>query len=70
LAKSPRPPAKDDLLTVWFALGLVFALLVGTAGGFLGWRSGQTPAAAVLTGGYVFGGALTLTILTINLLRR
>ena len=70
MAKSPRPLAKDDLLAVWFALALMVALLVGTAGGFLGWRSGQGPAAAVLTGGYVFGGTLTLTILVIKLLRR
>jgi hypothetical protein len=70
LAKSSRPPTQDDLLAVWLALSLMFALLVGTAGGFLGWRSGQGPAAAVLTGGYVFGGTLTLAILMIKLLRR
>lgn len=70
MAKSARQPAKDDLLLVWLALGLMFALLIGTAGGLLAWRSGQSPAAAILTGGYCFAGALTLIILLIKLLRR
>ncbi len=70
LAESTKPPARDELVAVWFALGLIFALLVGTAGGLLGWRAGQSPATAVLTGGYVLGGTLTLAILVIKLLRR
>src|SRR5258708_4256937 len=70
LANPPRPPAHDDLLAVWFALSVMFALLIGAVGGLLAWRSGQSPAGAILTGGYVFGGTLTLAILVIKLLRR
>jgi hypothetical protein len=70
VAESTKPPGRDELVAVWFALGLIFALLVGTAGALLGWCTGQSPAAAVLTGGYVFGGTLTLAILVIRLLRR
>lgn len=70
MAEPAKPPGSDELVAVWFALGLIFALLVGIVGGLLGWRSGQSLAAAALTGGYVFGGTLTLAILVIKLLRR
>jgi hypothetical protein len=61
---------KDPLLAVWFALGLIFALFVGTASGILGWLSGEKIAAAVLTGFATLGGTVTLVLLVINLFRR
>ena len=70
MARSPTPPAKDELVAVWFALGLLFALFVGTAAGILWWRSGQSVAAAALTGGASFGGTVSLVVLVIKLLRR
>jgi hypothetical protein len=57
-----------ELVPVWFAIGLVFAVFVGTGAGILGWQSGQKPAAAVLTGGKAFAGILTLIVLVISLL--
>jgi hypothetical protein len=69
MAASSGPP-KDPLLAVWFALGLIFAVLVGTAAGILGWLSGEKIAAAVLTGSGAFGGTITLVLLVINLFRR
>jgi hypothetical protein len=57
------------MLPVWFALGLLFALFVGTGAGLLAWGSGQSVAAAVLTGGITCGGTVTLVVLVINLLR-
>jgi hypothetical protein len=63
-------PNKDPLLAVWFALGLVFALFVGTAAGILGWLGGEKIAAAVLTGFGAFGGTITLVLLVIKLFRR
>jgi hypothetical protein len=68
------PPNKqsepDPMLAVWFAVGLLFALFVGTGAGILGWVSGQGVAAAVLTGGATFGGTVTLAVLVISLLRQ
>lgn len=61
-------PLDDRLVPIWFAIGLVFALLVGTCAGILGWLSGQDVAAALLTGGMAFGGTVTLVALVINLL--
>ena len=58
----------DGLVPVWFAIGLIFALFVGTCAGVLGWLGGQDVPAAVLTGGMSFGGTVTLVALVINLL--
>jgi hypothetical protein len=66
---STAPPPKDPLVAVWFALGLIFALFVGTAAGLLGRLSGENIAAAVLTGFGAFGGTTTLVLLVINLFR-
>lgn len=68
MADPSRPP--DDLLPLWFAVALLFALLVGAAAGLLAWRGGYRPASAIVAGGYAFGGALTLAILVIRLFRR
>ncbi|WP_459709417.1 hypothetical protein [Actinophytocola sp. KF-1] len=51
---------------MWLAFAMIVALFVGTAAGVLGWLSGQSPAAAVLTGGVAFGGTLTLAIVVIR----
>ena len=65
---SPSP--EDRLVSVWLAIGVLFALFVGTCAGMLGRLSGQSVAAAVLTGGTCFGGTVTLVVLIIGLLRR
>ncbi|GAB1509825.1 hypothetical protein JCM33774_18660 [Actinophytocola sp. KF-1] len=59
-------PRRDPLRAVWLAFAMIVALFVGTAAGVLGWLSGQSPAAAVLTGGVAFGGTLTLAIVVIR----
>lgn len=69
MARSPKQPLGDSLLLVWLALGLLFALFVGTGAGVLGWLGGQSVAVAVLTGGMTLGGTVTLVVLVINLLR-
>lgn len=69
MAASPGPN-EDPLLAVWFALGLILGLLVGTAAGILGWLGGEKIAAAVLTGFGACGGTITLVLLVINLFRR
>jgi hypothetical protein len=63
-------PPTNDLLPVWFAIGLVFAIFVGTAAGILAWLGGLTEAAAVLRGGEFFAGTLTLVVLVLSLLCR
>jgi hypothetical protein len=55
---------------VWFALGLVLVLFIGTAAGLLSCLGGENIAAAVLTGFGAFGGTTTLVLLVINLFRR
>lgn len=69
MARSSTSPG-DPLGPVWFAIGVLFALFIGTCAGVLGRLSGQNVAAAMLTGGMSFGGTLTLIILIINLLHR
>lgn len=54
---------------VWIALALILGLFIGTAGGVLGWLSGQVPAAAVLTGGAAFTATVTLVLLILAALR-
>jgi hypothetical protein len=66
---APQPP-KDPLLAVWFALGVIVALLAGVAAGVLGRLGGENIAAAVLTGFGAFGGTTTLVVLVINLFKR
>jgi hypothetical protein len=70
LPSSSKPPSNGELVAVWLAVGVMFALLVGTAAGFLGWLCSHSLAAALLTAGAAFGSALTLMILVIQLLRR
>jgi hypothetical protein len=65
---SPSPDNK--LVPVWLAIGVLFALFIGTCAGILGRLSGQNADAAVLTGGTCFGGTVTLVVLIIGLLRR
>ena len=67
---SAKPPSNGELVAIWFAISLIFALLVGSGAGLLDWRGGHSPTTALLAAGAAFGGALTLMILVINLLRR
>jgi len=70
MTDSTDQPPRDPFVALWFALGLILALFVGTAAGLLGWLGGRNIAAAVLTGFGVFGGTTTLVLLVINLFRR
>lgn len=63
-------PSVHDLVPIWLAIGVVSSVLTGTVAGVLGWLGGEHVAAAVLTGGAAFGGALTLWVLVIRLLCR
>ena len=65
---SPSP--EDRLVPIWLAIGVLFAFFIGTCAGILGRLSGESAAAAVLTGGTTFGGTVTLVVLIIGLLRR
>jgi hypothetical protein len=47
MAPPKKQPESDPMLAVWFAVGLLFALFVGTGAGILGWVSGRGVAAAV-----------------------
>jgi hypothetical protein len=69
MARSSSSP-EDRLVPVWLAIGVLFALFIGTCAGVLGRLSGQGAATAVLTGGMCFGSTVTLVILIIGLLRR
>jgi hypothetical protein len=66
--QAPQPP-KDPFVAVWFALGLLFALIVGVAAGALSRLGGDNLSTAVLTGGGAFGGTLTLVVLVIKLFK-
>ena len=55
---------------MWFALGLIFAVFVGTAAGILGWLGGEKIAAAMLTGFGACGVTISLVVLVIKLFRR
>ena len=58
------------LVTVWLAIGIVFALFVGTSAGILAWLSGDKIPTAMLTGGGAFIGVITVVILIIGLFRK
>jgi hypothetical protein len=66
---SQQPPG-DRLIAVWLVLGIIFALLVGIAGGVLGWLGGERTPIAVLTGGGAFGATVLLVIAIIRLLQQ
>jgi hypothetical protein len=61
------PPGFDPV-PVWFGIGTVLALFLGTGAGILGRLSGQNLAAAVLTGGVCFATTVTLVVVVIALL--
>jgi len=69
-APAPHRPKDDPLLALWFALGLLLALIVGVAAGVLDRLGGDNIATAVLTGGGAFGGTVTLVVLVIKLFKR
>ncbi|GAA0811915.1 hypothetical protein [Spirilliplanes yamanashiensis] len=51
---------------LWLAITTLVAILVGSAGGLLGWTSGLNPAAAILTGAGSFTGAMWLMLSVIR----
>ncbi len=69
MARSSSSP-EDSLVPVWLAIGVLFALFVGTCAGILDKLGGQSVPAAVLTGGMCFGSTVTLVVLIIGLLRK
>jgi hypothetical protein len=70
MTSSTTQPPRDPLTAIWFALGLLVALLVGVAAGVLGRLGGELLPVAVLTGFGAFGGTVTLAVLVINLFKR
>lgn len=70
MADETAQPPRDPLTAVWFALGLLVALLAGVAAGVLGRLGGEHLALAVLTGFGAFGGTVTLVVLVISLFKR
>ncbi|MDX3782502.1 hypothetical protein [Streptomyces europaeiscabiei] len=70
MAPLPDRPTHDTLLMVWLALGLIFALFVAVGAGVLGSLSGQSPAAAALTGVATFATIFTVVLMTIQVLKR
>ena len=69
MAGPPKQP-RNELIAVWFAVGLIFALFIGAGAGVLAWMGKQPVATAILTGFAAFGGTVTLAILVINLFRQ
>ena len=57
-----------NINTLWVALCIILALIVGVAAGILAWLGGQHPPAAILIGGGAFGGTVTLTLMIKNAL--
>jgi hypothetical protein len=57
------------LIGLWVAVAALFGLFVGTGAGLIAWSGGHHAAAAMLAGGSVCGGTMTLCILIINTLR-
>ncbi|MDQ0749052.1 hypothetical protein QF034_003283 [Streptomyces africanus] len=70
MAPLPDRPAHDSLLTVWFVLGLIFTLFVAIGAGILGSLSGQSAAAAVLTGVSTFAAIFVLVLMTMEVFKR
>jgi len=60
------PPHDSSINALWVAFALLFAIIVGVSAGFLGWRGGQHPTIAILTGGAAFSGAVMLQLLIKN----
>jgi hypothetical protein len=58
----------NRLIELWVAVAVLLGLFVGAAAGFIAWSGGHHVATAVLTGGGVFGGTITLCVLIINTL--
>lgn len=51
MIESSSGSANTDLVPIWLAIGLVFALFVGAGAGVLAWLSGDKVPAAILKGG-------------------
>ena len=59
----------NRLIGLWVAVATMFGLLVGAAAGVIAWSGGYHAAAAMLAGGAVCGGTITLGLLIVNTLR-
>jgi hypothetical protein len=64
-----KEPDRDRLISVWIAIGIVSALVVGESAGILAWLSGEKIPAAILAGGGALG-TITVVVLIIGLFRR
>ncbi|MCD0444748.1 hypothetical protein LO763_14090 [Glycomyces sp. A-F 0318] len=58
-----------NIKRVWFAILLMFSLLVGLFAGGLSFLDGTSAPRAVLEGGLWFGGALTLSLAALSFLK-
>jgi hypothetical protein len=64
-----QPPLNDPAVRgLWLAITTLAAVIVGAAGGLLGWAGGMNPPTAILTGGGAFAGTILiiLTVLRFN----
>jgi hypothetical protein len=66
LSNSSYVPARQ-LVPVWLAIGIVFALLAGAGAGYLAYLSKNNIPTAILKGFGAFAATLTLEILVIGL---
>ena len=64
-----KPPTTNNT-GLWFALGVTFSVLAGSAAGVLTWLAEPNVPKAVLAGGAAFAATLGLSIGVIALFRR
>ncbi len=70
MTSSTAQPPRNPLMAVWFALGLLFALLVGVGAGVLVRMGGELLPVAVLTGFGALGGTTKFAVLVLTLFKR
>jgi hypothetical protein len=52
----------QPLRSLWLAITVLTAVLVGSAGGLLSWAGGMNPPAAILAGAGAFTGTVLLLL--------
>lgn len=62
ISQPPVSPLSRTPRSVWIALILIAAALIGGGAGLLAWAGGANVPMAILTGGGAFGGAIVLLL--------